>query len=161
MIVDPQVDPAVVAAAVAGPFADDEERCGLPPAPVAARVVGRSQARDEELGERPPAREIRIDEGVDDTGPGQDVALCRVSVARAVPGPCEAAPAGVGGRHALRIHDAGLTLLPEGVGPHQDGQRVHGRRSALEQGQPIGAVGDIRERLGGDGADAGPGPRDA
>ena len=44
MIIDAQVAVAIIEAAVAGAFADDEQRCGLPPA------LSRKQVRNEESG---------------------------------------------------------------------------------------------------------------
>ena len=161
MVVDPEVDPAIVAAAVAGTLAHDEEGRGLAAAPVAPGGVGGGQAGHEQLGERPAAGQVRLGERVDDTGPRQDVALGRVPVARPAPGPREAAPAGMGGRSAMRIDDARLALLPERVGPDERRQGVRRARPALEEGQAVGPVGDVRERLGGDRADAGPRPRHA
>ena len=52
MVVDPQVDPAVVAAAVAAARPNDEQRRRLPATPVAAGGIARGQRRDEPVRQR-------------------------------------------------------------------------------------------------------------
>ena len=78
MVVDPQVDPAVVACRHSrrvGP--DDQQRRRLPATPVAAGLVTRRQRRDEPVRQRTRRREIRRQHRVDDLRAGQDVALDR------------------------------------------------------------------------------------
>ena len=77
VVVDPQVDPAVVPTAVAAARSHDEQRGRLTTASIAAGRIGGRQARDQELRERPAARQERVGQAVDDRGSGEDVALCR------------------------------------------------------------------------------------
>ena len=97
VVVDPQVEPAVVPATVAAAGADDQQGRRLATAPIATGRVGRREAGDEQLRERPAARQERVGEAVDDPGTGQDVALGRETLAGPAAGPREAVAAGVGG----------------------------------------------------------------
>src|SRR3954447_25081568 len=105
VLVDAEIDPDVVAGAVAGASADDQEGSRLAAAPVAAGRVRRREARDEQLRKRPTAREGCVDETVDDRRAGEDVALRRVPGPRPASGPREARRSGVARRAAVGIDD--------------------------------------------------------
>ena len=137
MVVDPQVDGDVVAAAVPRPVADDEQRGALPAAPVPARVVAGGQRGEQPAGQRRvvvggvPGRLHRQHHVL----AGEDVALDRVAVAGHAAGPVEAGGAGVGGRLAVEVDDPDLPVVATLVLLQQPLQGDARGRSLVEVGE--------------------------
>ena len=125
VVVDPQVDIAVVPAAVAAAGAHDEQGRRLATTPIAAGRVGRREARDEQLRERPAAGEERVGEAVDDRRrrPGCCPAPRNQSPVRP-PAQAKHCGAGVGRGAPAGVDDADLAVVALVVG------RPRSRRSA-------------------------------
>ena len=160
MVVDAQIDPAIVCAPVPAAVADDEERRRLAAAPIATRAVGRRETRHEAFRERQRSGLERVGEGVDDGGTREDVALGREPIAYSPAGPRKAIGSGMTGAASVGIHDPNLALIAQVVRfdqPRERGRRVE---TVVEQREAIGPVGRVRERLGRDRPDTGARPRD-
>ena len=110
VVVHPEVDPAVVAAAVPAALPDHEERRRLAAAPVAPGGIGRGKTGHQQLRERETSGLERVRQPVDHRGPREDVALGRVVAAGSPARPGEAGASRVVGRPPLRVHDTGLAL---------------------------------------------------
>jgi hypothetical protein len=157
VVVDPQVDVAVGAAAVAAALPDHQQRGRLLAAGVAPGGLAGVERGDQPLGELEPGplahgRRHRLD----GRAGHQDVALAGEAVAGAVAGPVGALAAGVGGHAAGGVDDRGLALARLVVGAEQGIEGLARRGAGLQQGEPARAVGDVGPRLGGD--HAGPRP---
>ncbi len=76
-----------------------------------------------------------------------------------MPGVLDAQGAGVHGGPTGGVEDGDLARGGALVGIEDVGERLFGRATGAEPGQPVGAVGDLGHRLGGDRADAGLEPR--
>src|SRR5207244_3615216 len=142
MVVHAQVDPAIVAAAVAATGPDDEDRGGLPAAPIAAGLVGCLQTCDQALGERSATGGERVDERVDDRRSSEDVSLRGVTRPRPAASPCEAAAARPRRGPSGGVDDPGLAVGPQVVCGDEPIERVLGARTAGDQVEAGGAVGD-------------------
>src|SRR5438132_3203711 len=157
MIVDPDVDPAVIETAVATTLADHQECRGLLPSLVAARTLSGAEGpekSDRKISLRPFERFAHL---LHDVFAREEVSLAGVIPADEMAGPWEAFPPGVRGRPAARVHDAGLPLRGFLVGLHETLQRILRCDTLLQQGEGLRAVRRVRVRLGRDGADPGPG----
>ena len=90
VIVHPQIDPPIVATAVAAAFADDEESRRLTAASIAARGIGCPEAGDQQLRERETPGLERSCQPVHDRRTGENVALGGIVDAGSPTGPGEA-----------------------------------------------------------------------
>ncbi len=161
VVVDPQVQPAVVVTAVATLGFDHQQGGRLLPAPVATRRLGRAQRLDQALlhGQAAVAgRLVGPGHLVHHGGTSQDVALAGIPLAHPVPGPLEAGLARVGCRPPLGVDHPQLAVIPLGVGLHQAGHHLFRREALAQQRQAVGAVAHVGPGLGGDGAGARFGP---
>ena len=153
MVVDPQVDPAVVATAVAACRTDDEEGRRLAPTGIAAGLIARREGRQQ------PVRQgsLRSLEGrqcvVDHSRPDEDVALDRHVLRRPTPGPGQAGRPRVGGRAAVGVHDAELTLGRGLVHFGEGSDDGRGVVAPSKPRKPIRTVRDVRKCLARDRAD--------
>src|SRR3954447_16084852 len=111
MVVDTQVDPTVVVAAVAAVLAYDEERRRLAPALVTAALVGGPERTQQQLRERCTSGDERVHECIDDVATGQDVALRGDVVGGPSAGPVDAPGTRVSRGAAARVDDAQLAVL--------------------------------------------------
>ena len=161
VVVHPQVDRDVVAAAVAGTLADDQQRGRLAPALVTARVVAGGQRGEQPVRQRQVGggRLPGGDHRQHDVLAGQAVALDRVALAGLAAGPVDAGAPGVGGRTALDVDDADLAVVAALVLLEQPQQRDRRGRPGVEVGERQSLVGDVGVGLGGDGTHAGHGGR--
>ena len=155
MIVYSQVAEAIVAAGVATPGRDDHKRRALPSAPIAAREVAGGERREQPLSELAGGQLERVRHRVDHRRSRQQVALRRETRAGAATRPGQAALARKARAASSCIDDPGLALGGVGVGPRERVERLAGGRCAGQQSEPVRSVGGVRERLRGDGADAG------
>src|SRR5215210_7725323 len=104
MVVDAQVDDDVGEARIAAVALDDEQARRLLSAPVAARFLGRGEAIEQPIGERPASAALeRLRERVDRRGRDEDVALGRVAAPRPAARPVQALAAREGCAAALAV----------------------------------------------------------
>jgi len=158
MIVDPQVDVAVVEAGVtAARFCDIQ--CGaLLPASVAAGGLSGTQRRDESIGEVPLRLLERARKAIHDAFACENVPLRGVVRARDAARPIHASRAGERRRTSGRVDDAELSLVSMVVGVGEPTDDFFGRFSLLQQREPTWAVRRVRPRLRRDRADAADSP---
>src|SRR5205807_3504708 len=119
LIVDSDVDPAVIDPAVATPVADNQECRGLLPSLVAARTLSGAEGREEsdrKISLRPFERLAHL---LHDVFARQEVSLACVIPADEMAGPWKAFLPGIRGRPAVRIHDARLPLCGFLIGLHE------------------------------------------
>ena len=156
VVVHPQVDRDVVARAVPGVLADDEQGRGLAPALVAAGLVAGPQRLEQAPLDRPPGGALPGElHGLDDLGPGEDVALDGVAGAGHAAGPVVALGAGVRRRVALGVDDARLAVLGLVVLLDEARQRHLGGGPVVEVGQGEELPRHVGLGLGRDGAHPG------
>src|SRR5215210_9425584 len=106
MVVDAQVDDDVGEARIAAVALDDEQARRLLSAPVAARFLGRGEAIEQPIGERPASAALeRLRERVDRGARDEDVALGCVAGACPPARPVEALATGEGRASALPVDD--------------------------------------------------------
>ena len=121
-------------------------------ATVAARRLGRGEARQQPLGQRACGRLERLGQRVDRLAGDEDVPLGGVAGARAAARPVVAAGAGERRAAAGGVDDPDLALVPALVGLGQALDDLLGRESLPQKREAIGAVARIRVRLRRDGA---------
>ena len=155
MVVDAQVERHVGRPAEARVRRRDAQRRRLPPAAIATREVARAQRVEQAVCERTLALLEALPHRVDHRRPGQQVALRGVPAARAPTGPGQAGRARVARRAAARVDDAGLSLVPAGIGRDQLIEALAGARARVDQREPVRAEGHVRQGLGRDRSDPG------
>ena len=147
VVVDAQVDQAVVVAAVAAAGRDDRDRRRLASAAVAAGCVACGQREQQPVGEVAAARLVGLGHRVDDVRPREDVALRGVAGAGAAARPRHAALA----RCASRRGRARRRCRPGGRrGPSAASSASSASRALAPSricASPSGAVERVGERL--------------
>ena len=159
VVVDAEIDEHIREAGVAAVALDDEQRCRLLSAAIAAGRLRRRQRLEEPFRERPSGgRGERLHERRHGLLADEDVALRGEARAGDAARPLEAFGAGVRRPLAVRVDDPELALAAVAGGQLLD--HLSRRRAAAQQREPFGAVPRVRVRLRGDRAGVRLGPRD-
>ena len=160
MLVDAQVDDLVGEPGVPAVSLDDEERCRLLPAPIAARRLSRVEAVEQPLGERARAYFEGVCDCVDSLGRDQNVALGGIAGSGSASGPLHALVAGVGCGAALAVDDAELPVVASFVGCGKAFDDLFRAEPFVQEREAARAVARVRVGLGRDRADFGLCPGD-
>jgi hypothetical protein len=139
----------------------DDECSRLPTADVAALGLRRPECRKQPIDEVAFAVLIRGQHGGPDGRAFHHVRIDRDARGRQVACRLDAPCARVGGRAPRGIDDPDLAHGLARVGRHQAGQCLGRRLAGAQPCEPVRAVSDLGERLGGDRADTGLDPRDS
>ena len=121
-------------------------------------ALGGHQGGDEAVGQAPGRVLEGLGHGLTDAGSGHHVGLGRVAVPGGVAHVIDAEGPGEGGHPAGGVDQADLAHLASLVGGADPVQGVGSREAIGQQVQAAGPVARVDHRLGGHGADAGPGP---
>src|SRR5438093_6554494 len=160
MVVDPQIDITVQVTAIA-PLFFGHVQCGRLLAPAISSLgLSRLQSLEQPLRQRSGRTLEVVGHGPDDGFRCQDVPLATVPVPRPVAGPVEALFSSPRGRAAVLVDDTQLAVLAVTVRFREAAHDIAGGLPFGEQGQPPRTITQVGPRLGGDGACAGPRPRD-
>src|SRR5215217_872024 len=158
MVVDAQVQKAIVIATVSATLLHDEQRRRLFPPRVSPSRLPGVQRRQETPGEVPGSCLKGLRHRLDGLPSDEDVALGGVVLSRHTPGPLEALAPGEGRRAAPGVNDAQLPVLALVVGGDQGLDRLFGGLASGHKIQAPRAVVEVRHRLRRHGACSGASP---
>src|SRR5438445_4211118 len=164
VVVDADVDVAIVAAQVARVGADHEQRRRLHPPLVPAAGLAGGEGGHQPVGERARGPQVRVRHVLHRLVGHHDVRLRGEAAAhdhlplsrrddvaprreRAPAGPVEARVPRPARGVAVRVHHADLPLRATRVAAHHDAQRLRRARPPRHQLQPLRAVRRVAERL--------------
>ena len=164
VVVDAEVDVAIVVSAWTAFGADDEESGALLAALIAAGRLGGFEGADHPLGEFALTRGASFLEGGGHGGNDRlarkEVSLDGIVFADLVAGPRVAIAASVGGDTAHGIDHRDLAHGGTVIGLAELGESFWSGFAGRDQREAVRAIGHFREGLGGDGTDTGSGPGD-
>src|SRR5829696_3426131 len=147
MVVDAQVQKAIVIATVPATLLHDEQRRRLFPPRVSPSCLSGVQRSEEPLGEVPGSCLKGLRHRLYGLPPDEDVALGGVVLSRHTSGPLEALAPGEGRRAAPGVDDAQLPVLALVVGGDQGLYRLFGGLASGHKIQAPWAVVEVRHRL--------------
>ncbi len=159
VVLHPQVHHRIGPGAACGDGLHDQDTGALLAANIAAGGLPGLQRGQQPLREIAGRRPIRLGHRRPDLRPQHHVGLDGEALADLMPGLRDTPLAGVDGDPSPGIHHRDLPEIAAVVGGQEGRQGLGGRVARPHPGQPQGAVADVHQRLGGDGAHPGLRPR--